>query len=106
MDKNWVLIRKGNLISKIPYQAFKDVFEKDGFELVNDDDLGDSPILSLSADNKGQNEAQATGGVKRKAGASANVNKDAEKKENKDLKGDSNNEPTNATKPTSRRGKK
>lgn len=68
--KNWVSIKKGEqVITKIPYQAFKDVFEKDGFEIVTEENLNDGSILSLYADNKkGQ-----TSGVKKKI-----VDKDTE----------------------------
>lgn len=68
--KNWVSIKKGEqVITKIPYQAFKDVFEKDGFEIVTEENLNDGSILSLYADNKKGH----TSGVKKKI-----VDKDTE----------------------------
>ena len=96
MDKNWVSIKKGNqYISKIPYQAFKDVFEKDGFELVIDENLNDNSILSLSADKeKGQKKAAASG-------VAAAKNKDAEQK--KEESGD--NDTSGVGKPSNRKRK-
>lgn len=104
MDKNWVSIKKGNhVISKIPYQAFKDVFEKDGFQLVIDSNLDDNSILSLYTDNKDQGTAKSTGGVKKKAVVKAEANKDIEKKTSEVV---NNDEFSGIGKSTSRRGKK
>lgn len=61
MDKSWVSIKKGNqFIDKVPYQAYKDVFEKDGFELINDESLKANSTLSLlSNENKEQPKSQS-----------------------------------------------
>lgn len=68
MNKNWVSVKKGNqYISKIPYQAFKDVFEKDGFELVIDENLNDNSILSSLSADKEKGQKTTAGGVKAKA---------------------------------------
>lgn len=32
---SWVDIQKGNEKFNVPYQAFKDLYEKHGFELIN-----------------------------------------------------------------------
>lgn len=96
MNKNWVSVKKGNqYISKIPYQAFKDVFEKDGFELVIDENLNDNSILSsLSADKeKGQKKAAASG-------VAATKNKDAEQK-----KEESGDDSSGVGKPSNRKRK-
>ena len=54
--ESWVDIIKGNQISKVPYQAFKDVFEREGFKLVNESPSVDSTFsLSAEAENTDEN---------------------------------------------------
>lgn len=78
--KNWVSIKKGEqVLEKIPYQAFKDVFEKEGFEIVTEENLNDDSILSLY--NKGQTAATNSGVKKKKVVVAEQENKDTEKKE-------------------------
>ena len=45
--ESWVDIKKENLIMRVPYQAFKDRFEHDGFSLV-DENLNADPTFSVS----------------------------------------------------------
>ena len=32
--ESWVVIKRGTQISKVPYQAYKDLFERQGFEYL------------------------------------------------------------------------
>lgn len=45
--ESWVDIKKNNQIMRVPYQAFKDRFEHDGFSLV-DENLNADPTFSVS----------------------------------------------------------
>lgn len=45
--ESWVDIKKENQIMRVPYQAFKDRFEHDGFSLVIDESLNESPTFSI-----------------------------------------------------------
>lgn len=51
---SWVDIKDNNnhnRVIRVPYQAFKDVFERKGFSLVNDKSLDVSPTFSVSKEN-------------------------------------------------------
>jgi len=48
--ESWVVIKKGKQLSKVPYQAFKDVFEQCGFVIV--DNLSGDPTFSHSNTEK------------------------------------------------------
>lgn len=47
--ESWVVIKRGTQISKVPYQAYKDLFERQGFEIV-DQSLNADPTFSHSAE--------------------------------------------------------
>lgn len=49
--ESWVDIKKENQIMRVPYQAFKDRFEHDGFSLVIDESLNESPAFSVIQDD-------------------------------------------------------
>lgn len=53
--ESWVDIKKENQIMRVPYQAFKDRFEHDGFSLVIDDKLNESPTFSVLEQVEDQN---------------------------------------------------
>lgn len=55
--KSWVYIKKGNQISRVPYQAFKDLFERDGFALLGET-LNANPTFSNSNPNKDADKEQ------------------------------------------------
>ena len=56
--ESWVNIKKGNQISRVPYQAFKDVFEQDGFALLVDETLNADPTFSNSPTNAESEKAK------------------------------------------------
>ena len=60
--ESWVTIKKGKQVSKVPYQSFKDVFEKDGFVIV-DDGLDTSPTFSVSVGDTYENNAKQNNNV-------------------------------------------
>lgn len=47
--ESWVVIKRGTQISKVPYQAYKDLFERQGFEIV-DQSLNADPTFSHSTE--------------------------------------------------------
>lgn len=47
--ESWVVIKRGTQISKVPYQAYKDLFERQGFEIV-DQSLNANPTFSHSTE--------------------------------------------------------
>ena len=47
--ESWVVIKRGTQISKVPYQAYKDLFERQGFEIV-DQSLSVEPTFSHSTE--------------------------------------------------------
>lgn len=47
--ESWIDIKKGKQISKVPYQAYKDLFEQQGFEIV-DQSLSAEPTFSHSTE--------------------------------------------------------
>lgn len=47
--ESWIDIKKGKQISKVPYQAYKDLFEQQGFEIV-DQSLSAEPTFSHPID--------------------------------------------------------
>ena len=53
--ESWVDIKKENQIMRVPYQAFKDRFEHDGFSLVIDESLNESPTFSILEEDKDKN---------------------------------------------------
>ena len=56
--ESWVVIKRGTQISKVPYQAYKDLFERQGFEIV-DQSLSAEPTFSHSTDERCDDSEQA-----------------------------------------------
>lgn len=56
---SWVDIKKNNQKMRVPYQAFKDVFEHDGFTLVDESSCVD-PTFSVSNEPQLENKEPIT----------------------------------------------
>lgn len=73
--ESWVVIKRGTQISKVPYQAYKDLFERQGFEIV-DQSLSAEPTFSHSTEEiKCDDSEQA----KPQNNQISNLNKEVEK---------------------------
>lgn len=73
--ESWVVIKRGTQISKVPYQAYKDLFERQGFEIV-DQSLSAEPTFSHSTEEiKCDDSEQA----KPQNNQNSNLNKEVEK---------------------------
>mgnify|MGYP003289473065 CR=1 FL=1 len=73
--ESWVVIKRGTQISKVPYQAYKDLFERQGFEIV-DQSLSAEPTFSHSADERCDDSEQAN---TQQNNQISNLNKEVEK---------------------------
>ena len=73
--ESWVVIKRGTQISKVPYQAYKDLFERQGFEIV-DQSLSAEPTFSHSTDERCEDSEQAN---TQQNNQISNLNKEVEK---------------------------
>ena len=74
--ESWVDIKKGNLSIKVPYQAYKDVFEGNGFEII-DNNLSAKPTFSFATEPApvmAENTAETKKTIKEKTDATKRPN--------------------------------
>lgn len=74
--ESWVDIKKGKLCFKVPYQAYKDVFEGNGFEIM-ENNLSAKPTFSFAkepAPVRVENTAETKKTIKEKTDATKRPN--------------------------------